>query len=163
MARPAKRSVVLPSSRRRTQEPEPLPETISSWTDFYAIVLKIPRGRVCTYGAIAAMAGHPRSARHVGFALAALKEGSEKRKNRAVPWQRVLGRKSRGRAAITIKDPVGGALQRMMLESEGVEFDARGHVSLENFGWFQASVKKVASKTRVSSARPLPSGTTKRR
>ena len=113
--------------------PTELPETISWWEEFYRVVRRIPRGRVCTYGAVAAMAGHPRSARHVGFALAALKETRGKR---GVPWHRVLGSRPRNRAAVTIRDPIGGAIQRKRLEEEGVEFDARGNVSLDRFGWF---------------------------
>lgn len=75
----------------------------------------------------------------MGFALAALKETG---KNADVPWQRVLGSKGKNRATITIKDPVGGALQRMLLEAEGVEFDESGSVSLERFGWFLGEKKK---------------------
>ncbi|MBK9264683.1 MAG: hypothetical protein IPM54_33485 [Polyangiaceae bacterium] len=41
-----------------------------------------------------------------------------------------------------LKDPVGGALQRMLLEAEGVEFDESGSVSLERFGWFLSEKKK---------------------
>jgi methylated-DNA-protein-cysteine methyltransferase-like protein len=161
MARPSKRS--LNSSRgaekeaaaRSREKPAPLPEMVSSWTDFYRVVRRIPRGRVCTYGAVAAMASHPRSARHVGFALAALKETG---KNADVPWQRVLGSKGKSRAVITIKDPVGGAVQRMLLEAEGVEFDKFGSVSLERFGWFQGEKKKGAKKK--PGPKPSPAKTT---
>jgi methylated-DNA-protein-cysteine methyltransferase-like protein len=110
------------------------------WERFYRWIRKIPRGRVTTYAGIAALAGNARLARHVGFALAALRDtGSAS----AVPWQRVLGSRGRGRASISIRDPVGGGLQRRLLEEEGVEFDARACVSLERFGWRQPrSVKK---------------------
>ncbi len=118
---------------RKQNKPAPLPESVSLWTEFYRVVRRIPCGRVCTYGAVAAMASHPRSARHVGYALAALKESG---KNADVPWQRVLGSKGKKYAGITIKDPVGAAVQRMLLEAEGVEFDASGRVSIERFGWF---------------------------
>lgn len=102
----------------------------SGWSAFYAVVRRIPRGRVTTYGAVAALAGKPRAARQVGFALAALR-GAKHR----VPWQRVLGARPRGRAAVTILDPMGAAVQRTLLEREGVRFDARGLVSLERYGW----------------------------
>ncbi|MBL8511947.1 MAG: MGMT family protein, partial [Betaproteobacteria bacterium] len=46
----------------------------------YAAVRKIPRGKVATYGQIAALIGMPRHARHVGYALAALPESIK------IPW-----------------------------------------------------------------------------
>lgn len=125
------------------RKPAQLPETISWWDAFYRVIRRIPRGRVCTYGAVAAMAGHPRAARHVGHALGALKESGE---DAGVPWQRVLGSRSRNKAGISIKDPVGGGIQRMMLDAEGVEFDERGNVSLERFGWFRSTPVRAAAK-----------------
>jgi methylated-DNA-protein-cysteine methyltransferase-like protein len=107
-------------------------DTVSWWDDFYRVVRRIPRGQVTTYGAVALLAGYPRAARHVGWAMAALKETG---KNRDVPWQRVLGAAPGKRARVTIKDPVGGAVQRAMLEAEGVAFDRLGRVELARFGW----------------------------
>ncbi len=130
-------------SRISRAEPSDTVEPVSWWDDFYRIVRLIPRGRITTYGVVAALAGHPRSARHVGFALAALKETGG---GRGVPWQRVLASRPRNRAAVTIRDPVGGALQRGLLESEGVTFDERGHVSLDRFGWRGPAAKKPAPK-----------------
>src|SRR5687768_16101744 len=126
-------SELLLKRRRLRPAPAKLPETISWWDEFYSVVRRIPSGRVCTYGAVAAMAGRPRAARHVGYALAALKETG---KNSNVPWQRVLGSRSRNRAGVSIKDPTGGAVQRMLLESEGVKFNQSGSVALDSFGWF---------------------------
>ena len=100
------------------------------WSAFYRVVRRIPRGRVTTYGQVALLAGKARAARQVGFALAALR-GAKHR----VPWQRVLGARPRARAAVTILDPMGAAVQRALLEKEGVAFDDRGFVSLERFGW----------------------------
>ena len=116
-----------------------LPETVSWWTEFYRVVRRIPAGRVTTYGAVALLAGRPRAARHVGFAMAALEASGP---NADVPWHRVLGSKSKTRARVAIKDPMGGAVQRMLLEGEGVEFDARGGVSLERFGWSGRAPRK---------------------
>jgi methylated-DNA-protein-cysteine methyltransferase-like protein len=116
----------------REKKPTSDLDTVSWWDDFYRVVRRIPPGRVATYGAVAAFGGHPRAARHVGYAMAALEDGG---KNADVPWQRVLGAAPRDKAKVTIKDPVGGALQRAMLEAEGVTFDALGRVDLTVFGW----------------------------
>ncbi|HTN51052.1 MAG TPA: MGMT family protein [Anaeromyxobacter sp.] len=105
----------------------PLP---AGWQAIYRIVRRIPRGRVATYGEIALLAGRPRGARQVGFALAALRGAKHD-----VPWQRVLGARPRGRAAISILDPMGAAVQRRLLEEEGVRFDARERVDLARSGW----------------------------
>jgi methylated-DNA-protein-cysteine methyltransferase-like protein len=102
----------------------------SAWDLYYRIIQRIPRGRVATYSQVALLAGRPRAARHVGFALAALR-GSRHR----VPWQRVLGKRSARFAGISILDPMGAAAQRDLLEREGVIVDERGRVSLERFGW----------------------------
>jgi len=93
-------------------------------------VARIPRGRVTTYGEVAALAGRPRGAREVGYALAALR-GSGTR----LPWQRVLGKRPGDFAGISLLDPMGAAVQRDLLEREGVAFDERERIPLERFGW----------------------------
>jgi methylated-DNA-protein-cysteine methyltransferase related protein len=103
------------------------------WQEIYALVRRIPRGRVATYGEIAALLGRPRAARQVGFAMAALRGARHD-----VPWQRVLGARPRGRAAISILDPMGAAVQRAKLEREGVRFDARAQLDLTRYGWARA-------------------------
>lgn len=105
----------------------PLP---AGWSVFYDVVRRIPRGRVATYGQVALLAGRPGAARQVGYALAALR-GARHR----IPWQRVLAARPRDRAGVSILDPMGAAVQRALLESEGVRFDARGRVALAEFGW----------------------------
>jgi methylated-DNA-protein-cysteine methyltransferase-like protein len=97
---------------------------------FYRVVRRIPRGRVATYGEVALVAGKPRAARQVGYALAALRGAAHD-----VPWQRVLGSRPRGHAGISLLDPVGAAVQRRLLEQEGVAFDDRERVELARFGW----------------------------
>lgn len=106
------------------------PKLPVGWAHYYRVVRRIPRGRVSTYGQVAELAGRPRSARHVGYAMAALR-GAE----HDVPWHRVLGARPRRRAAVSILDPTGAALQRLRLEDEGISFDAQGRVELERFGW----------------------------
>jgi methylated-DNA-protein-cysteine methyltransferase-like protein len=80
----------------------------------YAAVRRIPKGRVTTYGALAALLGVPRGARAVGWALRAL-SGEVKP---AVPWHRVVG--SGGR--ISTRDGAGMVEQRRRLLQEGVRF-----------------------------------------
>jgi methylated-DNA-protein-cysteine methyltransferase related protein len=91
------------------------------------VVKRIPRGKVMTYGDVARAAGMPGAARAVGYAMRAL--------GRGVPWQRVLGRKNPKNAHITIVDVRSKAEQRRLLEKEGVKFDTRGGVSLDEYGW----------------------------
>jgi methylated-DNA-protein-cysteine methyltransferase related protein len=102
----------------------------AGWSSIYRVVRRIPRGRVATYGDVALAAGKPNGARQVGYALAALRGARHD-----VPWQRVLGARPRGHAAISILDPVGAAVQRKVLEAEGVGFDDRGRVDLARYGW----------------------------
>jgi methylated-DNA-protein-cysteine methyltransferase-like protein len=97
---------------------------------FYRVVRRIPRGRVATYGQVAALAGLPRGARLAGYALSALRGTAHD-----VPWQRVLGVRGRGWAGVSLKDPMGAAAQRALLEREGVVLDGRGRIDLERYGW----------------------------
>ena len=95
--------------------------------------MKIPRGKVMTYGGVAAAAGMPGAARTVGYAMRSF--------GRGVAWQRVLGRRNPRTAHITIRDPRSKAEQRRLLEKEGVKFDARGGISLADFGWIPARLR----------------------
>jgi methylated-DNA-protein-cysteine methyltransferase-like protein len=91
------------------------------------VVRRIPRGRVCTYGWVADLAGLGRAARQVGYAMAALPDHT------AVPWHRVLN--AQGRISLRRGEGGGDLEQRFRLEAEGVVFDSGGRVSLEGFGW----------------------------
>jgi methylated-DNA-protein-cysteine methyltransferase-like protein len=97
-----------------------------AYRTFDAVVRRIPPGRVATYGQVAALAGRPRHARQVGYALHSLEEGS------GVPWHRVVNH--RGEVSRRA-DPFYEPLQRALLEDEGVVFDRRGRIDLERFGW----------------------------
>lgn len=98
----------------------------SSYERIYAATRKIPRGRVSTYGRIARLAGLPGHARQVGYAMHALPAGS------TVPWHRVINAKGE----ISLRKHPGAELtQRMLLEREGVRFNARGRVDLARSGW----------------------------
>ena len=91
----------------------------------YAVVKRIPKGKVATYGQIARMVGRC-TARMVGYAMAAVPEGSR------VPWQRVIN--SQGMISARSNGD-GVERQRAKLEKEGVKFDAKGRVGLLKFGW----------------------------
>jgi methylated-DNA-protein-cysteine methyltransferase related protein len=97
-----------------------------NYARIYAVVRRIPRGRVATYGQIAELAGLPGHARQVGYALHALPERS------VVPWHRVLN--ARGTLSLR-RDSDGDIAQRLRLEREGVRFDAGGRVALERLRW----------------------------
>jgi methylated-DNA-protein-cysteine methyltransferase-like protein len=89
------------------------------------IIKKIPRGKVASYGQIAALAGNPRGARQVVRAL----HSSAEKEN--LPWHRVINRQGR----ISLKPGYGYELQRAMLEEEGIVFDQRDTIDLNRFGW----------------------------
>lgn len=110
----------------RSSAPKPAPPAAAGWEPIYAVVRRIPRGRVTSYGQVAALAGRPGHARQVGYALAALPADSR------VPWQRVLN--AQGRVSPRA-EPGWDRLQRALLEREGVRFDARGRADLERCGW----------------------------
>jgi methylated-DNA-protein-cysteine methyltransferase-like protein len=97
----------------------------STYAKIYAVVRRIPRGRVATYGQVAALAGIPGRARQVGYALHALRGAT------AVPWQRVLN----AAGGISLPPMRGGINQRMLLRREGVEFGASERVLLTRFQW----------------------------
>jgi methylated-DNA-protein-cysteine methyltransferase-like protein len=93
----------------------------------YAVVARIPRGRVATYGQVARLSGLPGQARLVGYALAALPDGSR------IPWHRVIN--ARGRISPRRDGGPESIVQRLRLEREKVRFDSRGVLSLERYRW----------------------------
>ena len=92
----------------------------------YELVRQVPSGSVVTYGQVAAMLGSPRSARAVGYALRYLPRGA------GVPWQRVINHKGEISPRFPAESPL---IQRALLESEGVVFDANDRVDLKRFRW----------------------------
>ncbi len=92
----------------------------------YMVVAAIPRGRVATYGQVAAVAGLPGRARLVGRLLGELPE------RHPAPWYRVVGAGGRISAR---GDGESEQEQRLLLEDEGVEFTASGRIDLARFGW----------------------------
>ncbi len=101
--------------------------------DVYRVVRAVARGKVVSYGGVAAILGRPRAARGVGSALGALTDGND------VPWWRVVNRNGE----ISIKGVVHGpALQRALLEREGVRFDRCGRIDWKRFGWFPDELQR---------------------
>ncbi len=100
---------------------------MSSYDLIYAVVRRIPKGRVATYGQVAALAGKPGQARLVGYALSALPARS------GVPWQRVVN--ARGRVSLRSDGSGHDAIQGVLLRREGVRFDATGALSLAAYRW----------------------------
>src|SRR2546421_7367857 len=109
----------------------------------YRIVLKIPRGRVMTYGQIARLMDDRFSPRLIGWAMHAVPQDG-----RNIPWHRVINSKggiSTGR--VIIQEP---QLQRYLLEAEGVVFDERGHCDLSVYQW---SPRKTTTGSRTGKKR----------
>jgi methylated-DNA-protein-cysteine methyltransferase-like protein len=104
----------------------------------YAVVRRIPRGKVATYGQVALLAGLPRGARVAGRAMQA-----SSRVDR-IPWQRVIGKRGTRSGKISIHDPIGAAVQRQLLEAEGVTITDAGSISLARHGWQPDVVLRVS-------------------
>ncbi len=89
----------------------------------WAVVRRIPRGRVASYGTVARQAGFPGAARQVAWALRGAPRAA------ALPWHRVLGAGGK----ILLPGPAGME-QRLRLESEGVAF-AGSRVRMDLHEW----------------------------
>jgi methylated-DNA-protein-cysteine methyltransferase-like protein len=103
-----------------------MPPLSPTYRRIYAVVGRIPRGRVASYGQVASLAGLPRQARLVGYALNVLPPGSR------VPWHRVVN--AQGRVSIRGNGLGHEDLQAAMLRREGVRF-VEGAIPLDRFGW----------------------------
>ncbi len=92
-----------------------------------AVVRRIPRGRVATYGDVAARAGLPGRARLVGTVLGMSPEGT------SLPWHRVVG--AGGVLSVGRYAPHAARTQRLRLEREDVRFTRAGRVDLARHRW----------------------------
>lgn len=110
----------------------------ASYRAIFDVVVKIPRGKVMTYGQVAETAGLRGAARLVGYAMRAL--------GHKLPWQRVLGMRKKGTAQVAIKDPIGGTEQRIRLEREGVRFSLSGGVDLARYGHAPPARRKASAR-----------------
>lgn len=98
---------------------------MTTFEKIYEVVKRIPKGKVATYGQVAFLAGNPRWARVVGYAL---------HNNPApgvVPCHRVVNREGRVSCSFAFG---GGKTQRELLENEGIVFEKDGHIDLEKYG-----------------------------
>ncbi len=99
----------------------------------YAIVREIPPGRVMTYGQIGQRIPPPARVPLDQYLRAApiWVGGAMANAPDDVPWQRVIN--SQGK--VSPRPGLGPAVQRQMLEREGVVFDAKDRVDLKRYGW----------------------------
>ncbi len=99
---------------------------MSVFEKIYRVVQQIPKGQVTTYGQVALMAGNPRWARVVGYALHSNPFPG------IIPCHRVVNRQ--GFPAKTFA--FGGEdAQRQLLEAEGIVFEQDGSIDFSKFGW----------------------------
>jgi methylated-DNA-protein-cysteine methyltransferase-like protein len=90
-----------------------------------SVIKRIPKGKVASYGQIAAMAGNPRAARQVVRIL-----HSSSRKDK-LPWHRVINSKG----TISLKPGRGYELQKSFLKKEGIKFGLDDTIDLNQFQW----------------------------
>ena len=88
----------------------------------WALVRRIPRGRVATYGQLSLMIDRRLTPVGIGWAVRAAPEGT-------LPWHRVVN----GKGGISTDNQHPG-LQRSLLEAEGVRF-AAGVIDLAKYQW----------------------------
>jgi len=127
-----------------------MPPAPSSARKIYAVVSRIPKGRVATYGQVAAEAGLPRRARLVGYALRVLPDDT------SVPWHRVVNAQGR----ISPRGDVLGheELQAHLLRREGVRLPAGGAISLARYQWRPGARGRAAGAPRPRVPRAMAGG-----
>ena len=101
------------------------PHTSSFTSSVREVVAAIPKGKVATYGQVAALAGKPNASRAVGMVM------SHNKDTKAVPCHRVVG--STG-ALTGYAYGDGTSTKKQMLEKEGVKFKG-SRVDLATSQW----------------------------
>lgn len=99
---------------------------MNSYERIYAVVRSIPRGTVATYGQVARLAGNPRWARVVGYALHVNPDPE------GIPCYRVVDRNGCTSSAFAFG---GSDVQRALLEADGIPFLLDGRVDLAACQW----------------------------
>ena len=97
---------------------------MNTFEKIYEVVKSIPEGKVATYGQVALIAGNPRWARVVGYALHVNPEPG------IIPCHRVVNREGRVAPSFAFG---GEGVQRQLLESEGIVFETDGRIDLEKY------------------------------
>lgn len=115
--------------------PDPNSPKETFYERVYEFVRAVPAGSVVTYGQVALELGAPSAARAVGYALYFLPKPSD------VPWWRVIN--ASGAISLRNRGPEADR-QRMLLESEGVRFDANERVDLRRYRWWPAEASPGA-------------------
>ncbi len=90
----------------------------------YALVRRVPRGRVVTYGQVARALGMPRGARTVGWAMRVCQDPR-------VPWHRVVNAQGK----VSLRPTMGYREQQARLKEEGIRFDRAGRIDLSKYAW----------------------------
>ncbi|MEL7507879.1 MAG: MGMT family protein [Cyanobacteria bacterium J06633_23] len=98
----------------------------NSYDLIYAVVRKIPAGKVATYGQVAELAGLIGKPRVVGYALYKVAPEDD------IPWQRVINAK--GEISTSAFRDGSDDLQRVLLEDEGIEFEGN-KINLSKYRW----------------------------
>ncbi len=97
----------------------------NTFTRIYEVVRQIPKGRVASYGQVAALAGNRRWSRVVGYALHVNPDPD------GIPCYRVVTKDGRVSEAFAFG---GGNRQVELLMADGVEF-VDGHVNMKKYQW----------------------------
>lgn len=101
----------------------------------FELLARVPRGRVTSYGRLAAALGDPRRAREVGWALDSIPDYATLNAHRVVNRDGFLS----GGWAFGHPD-----VQRAWLEGEGVEFLPDGRVDLDRYLWSEEATRDAA-------------------
>lgn len=111
----------------------------SKYSQIYAVVRRIPVGKVATYGQVAELAKLAKQPRLVGYALFSLRDEDDS----DLPWHRVVNAK--GEISYSPSRQKADQLQRVLLEAEGVVFNQRGRIDLKHYCW-QPTVRRSRPK-----------------
>jgi methylated-DNA-protein-cysteine methyltransferase related protein len=111
----------------------------------YELVLRIPRGRVMTYGLVARVLGVGYDARAIGNIMYATPQDE-----RQIPWHRVINSQGACSTAGLTTPP---DLQQRLLEAEGVVFNEKGRCKLETYLWtppeYEAGIQEGNDKQKT--------------